>query len=129
MSSSILDLVADGYYARPQPGLPWPVGRMRVPAPRRRAPATDPRRFFGFPPSAVYAPVPYIPSAAAIRAARATGLSVLATLWLARFAGLFTYIAIVAWAIVRIPRWRNVLAIVALMPVCVFQAAMVSATE
>lgn len=86
-----------------------------------------PKTLIGFPSAAVYPPVPYIPSAAAIRVARGLGLSTLATLWLARFAGLVAYVLLVSFALVRIPRWRGVLAIVALTPVCVFQAAMVSA--
>ncbi len=83
--------------------------------------------FIGFPSAAVYPPVPYAPATVAIRIARTVGLSTLATLWLARFANLFSYVLLVAFAITRMPRYRTLLAVLALAPVCVFQAAMVSA--
>ena len=48
-----------------------------------------------------------------MRHARALGLSTLVTMWLARFSNLLAYVVIVAFALVRMPRWRGVLAIVA----------------
>ncbi|HEY1738344.1 MAG TPA: DUF2142 domain-containing protein, partial [Acidimicrobiia bacterium] len=123
---TMFDALLDGFYASTRhqchgPSAACAFGDLDEAAPH------GPNTLIGFPSAAVYPPVPYIPSAAAIRAARWLGLSTLATLWLARFAGLAAYVLLVSFALVRIPRWRGVLAVVALTPVCIFQAAMVSA--
>ena len=123
---TMFDALLDGYYTSARPNCHGPsagcaFGDLNAAAPH------GPNTLIGFPSAAVYPPVPYIPSAAAIRVSRWLGLSTLVTLWLARFAGLAAYVLLVGFALVRIPRWRGVLAVVALTPVCIFQAAMVSA--
>lgn len=77
--------------------------------------------------AAVYAPVPYLPAAVALRVARTLDLSLLASVLLMRLAGLIVYVVIVARAIQRIPNRKWLLAILALAPVCVVQASTVSA--
>ena len=93
---------------------------------RDRAPGGAPK-FEGFSQSAVYAPVPYFPAAAALRIGRAIGLSTLALVWAGRLATLFAYVALIARALHHAPRRRWLLAVLALVPVCAFQSAMLSA--
>jgi hypothetical protein len=122
----LTDILRDGYYHGISPSC---RGESAACAFKRIGDPTPsgPPEFLGFAPSAVYAPVPYIPAATGIRVGRWLGLSVLAMTLLARFLGLLAYVAIVAFALVRMPRWRVVLAVVALTPVCMFQAATISA--
>lgn len=91
-----------------------------------RAPRGE-RVFEGFPSSAVYSPVPYLPSAAAIAVGRALRLSTLALLLAARLASLVVFVALVSRAIRRLPARRRTLAAVAIAPVALFQAATVTA--
>ena len=93
----------------------------------RDAAPSGPNKFEGFASAAVYPPAPYLPAVLAIRAARSLGLSVLATVLLARVAMLMAYIGLVAFALRRIPYHHWLLAVLALAPVCIFQAAMISA--
>lgn len=86
-----------------------------------------PRSFVEFSSAAVYPPVPYLPSALALRAGRTFGLSTLALVLLARLADLAAFVAIVGLAIRRLPGRRWSLAALSLLPVVVFQAATVSA--
>jgi len=86
-----------------------------------------PREFVGFSGAAVYSPVPYLPSAVAIRAGRVFGASTLLLLFLARFASLGAFVALVLLAFRRFPGRAWTLAALAVLPVVVFQAASVSA--
>ncbi len=126
LRTAVLDVLRDTLTPRLDPACHGTTAacalhRLTDPAPRGRS------TFVGFPSSAIYAPLPYVPAAIMIRVGRAAGLSVLATLWLARFANLAAYILVIVLAIERMPRWRAVLAILALMPVCIVQASTVSA--
>ena len=75
----------------------------------------------------MYPPVPYIPSAIGIRIGRLFGASAFMLVLLARLAELAAFVAIVALAVRRLPTRGWVLAVVALMPVAIFQASTVSA--
>lgn len=86
-----------------------------------------PRTFADFSAAAVYPPVPYVPSAIGIRVGRVFGGSAFVLVLLARLADLAAFIAIIALAIRRLPTRPWVLAVVALTPVALFQAASVSA--
>jgi uncharacterized membrane protein len=90
------------------------------------APAGHPT-FVDFAAAAVYPPVPYVPSAIGIRVGRLFGGSAFVLVLLARLASLAAFIAIIALAIRRLPTRAWVLAILALTPVALFQAAAVSA--
>ncbi len=90
------------------------------------APA-GPRTFADFAAAAVYPPVPYVPAAVGIRVGRLFGASTFVLVLLARLADLAAFIAIVALAIRRLPSRAWVLAVLALTPVALFQAASVSA--
>ena len=83
--------------------------------------------FVDFAAAAVYPPVPYVPSAIGIRIGRLFGGSAFVLVLLARLASLAAFIAIVALAIRRLPTRAWVLAVLALTPVALFQAATVSA--
>ena len=83
--------------------------------------------FLGFSAAAVYPPLPYIPSAIGIRIGRLFGASAFVLVLLARLAQLGAFIGLVALALRRLPSRAWVLAVVALMPVALFQAATVSA--
>ena len=91
-----------------------------------RAPAGA-DEFAGFALSAVYAPTPYLPAAAALRIGRTMGLSTLALVWVARLATLLGYVALIARALHHAPRRRWLLACLALLPMSAFQSAMISA--
>jgi len=86
-----------------------------------------PPTFVDFSAAAVYPPVPYLPSALGIRIGRLFGLSAFMLVLLARLFELAAFVAIVGLAIRRLPSRAWVLAVVALMPVAVFQASTVSA--
>ncbi len=88
---------------------------------------SGPPTFVDFSAAAVYPPAPYIPSAIGIRIGRLFGASPFVLVLLARLASLAAFIALVALAIRRLPTRAWVLAIVALTPVALFQAAAVSA--
>jgi uncharacterized membrane protein len=83
--------------------------------------------FVDFAAAAVYPPVPYVPSAIGIRIGRLFGASPFLLVLLARLADLAAFIALAALAIRRLPTRAWILAILALTPVMVFQAATVSA--
>ena len=90
------------------------------------APADKPTMLVDFRSAAIYPPLPYAPAALAMRAGNAAGFSLLATLLLARFAQLCAYILLVMWSIRRAPRHRWLLCALAITPVALFQAAMIS---
>jgi len=83
--------------------------------------------FVDFSAAAVYPPVPYIPAAIGIRIGRGLGVSAFVLILLARLGELAAFIALVALAVRRLPSRAWILAVVALMPVALFQAATVSA--
>lgn len=74
-----------------------------------------------------YSPVPYLPSAAGILVGRILGLSPLYLLYIGRICALLAYMALVAMAIRWMPAQKWLLALFALMPMCMAQAAAVTA--
>jgi uncharacterized membrane protein len=90
-------------------------------------PATGPKTFVDFASGAVYAPVVYAPAAIPMAIGRAFGASTLALLYLGRLGGLVATIGLLSLAVRRMPTRAWMLATVALLPVTVFQAAMLSA--
>ena len=90
-------------------------------------PAGGKKEFIDFPSAAVYAPVSYAPAAVFIGIGRALGLSTLALVYLGRIGCLLATIALLTLAVRRMPTRAWMLAAVALLPVTVFQAAMISA--
>ncbi len=88
---------------------------------------TGAHAFVRFPATASYSPVLYPAVAVGIRIGRWLHLSTLATLWLARIAGLCLYVAIAARAIYHLQARGWLMATVAVSPLCVLQAATISA--
>jgi uncharacterized membrane protein len=84
-------------------------------------------KFVEFPATASYSPIPYLGSAIGIRISRWFDLSTLVTLWFARIGSLSLYIAIVARAMYHLRQRAWLIATLAITPVCLFQAATVSA--
>jgi uncharacterized membrane protein len=91
------------------------------------APATGRKTFVDFAPSAVYPPVPYTPAALLMAIGRAFGASTLVLMYLGRIGSLLGTIGLLTLAIRRIPTRKWMLATVALLPVTVLQASMLSA--
>ena len=113
------DLLIDGQLSRTNARKVW--SHVWDPAPTGRPVFVD------FAAAAVYPPVPYVPSAIGIRIGRLLGVSPFFLVLLARLADLAAFVALLALAIRRLPSRTWVLAILALTPVVVFQAATVSA--
>jgi uncharacterized membrane protein len=90
-------------------------------------PPGGPRVFLDFPSGAVYSPVPYAPAALLMAIGRAFGASTLVLVYLGRLGCLLATIGLLFLAVRRMPTGRWMLAVVALLPVTVFQAAMLSA--
>ena len=88
---------------------------------------SGPATFVDFAAAAVYPPAPYVPSAIGIRIGRLFGASAFVLVLLARLADLAAFVALAALAIRRLPSRAWILAVLALMPVALFQAAAVSA--
>jgi uncharacterized membrane protein len=88
---------------------------------------SGPKRFLDFSPSAVYSPVPYIPEALLMAVGHQFGASVLVLLYLGRIGSLLGTIGLLALAVARMPSRKWILATVALLPVTVLQASMLSA--
>ncbi len=88
---------------------------------------SGPPTFVDFSAAAVYPPVPYAPSAVGIRVGRVFGASPFVLVLLARLAELAAFIGLIALAIRRLPSRRWVIALLALSPVALFQAATISA--
>jgi uncharacterized membrane protein len=86
-----------------------------------------PKTFVDFAPSAVYSPVPYAPSALLMGMGRAFGASTLMLMYLGRIGSLLGTIGLLSLAVRRIPTRKWMLATVALLPVTVLQASMLSA--
>ena len=89
----------------------------------------DPQRreFTDFSNTALYSPVPYLPQAAVIWAARPWQPAPLTLLYLARVANLIVYLFLAATAVRLVPIHKWTMALVALMPMAVYLAAAVSA--
>ncbi len=85
------------------------------------------RKFFPFPVTARYSPVPYLPAAIAIWIGRRAGLSALEELYAGRAGTLAAYLLLVAAAVLLMPVQKWTLALVALMPMSIFLAAAVTA--
>ena len=90
-------------------------------------PAGGRREFFDFPSGAVYSAVPYAPAALFIAIGRLLGVSTLVLLYLGRIGNLLAVVGLLTLAVRRMPTHAWMLAAVALLPVTVFQAAMISA--
>jgi uncharacterized membrane protein len=91
--------------------------------------ALDPQRtgFNVFSNTALYTPVPYLPQAAAILAARRWEPAPLTMFYLARIANLIVYLLLAAAAVRITPIHKWTLALVALAPMSVYLAASLSA--
>jgi uncharacterized membrane protein len=94
-----------------------------------RAPATDTniKTEAIFNSTAIYPPVPYVPQAAGILVGRILHLQTVYLLYLGRIFNLLAWVGIVAVAIWLMPYGRWALAVVALLPTSVFEAASLSA--
>jgi uncharacterized membrane protein len=90
-------------------------------------PARGPNVFVDFAPGAVYSPVVYAPAAVPIAIGRAFGASTLLLLYLGRIGSLLATVGLLCLAVRRMPTRAWMLGAVALLPVTVFQAAMLSA--
>src|SRR5438270_3259018 len=77
---------------------------------------SEDRVFRSFSSTANYSPVPYLPSAAAIALARECHFSVLAGLYLARFANVLAATALLGMAWQRLPCARESFALTAMLP-------------
>jgi uncharacterized membrane protein len=90
-------------------------------------PPGGPKVFLDFPSSGVYSPVPYAPAAFFMTIGRTLGVSTLVLVYLGRLGCLLATLGLLCLAVRRMPTGRWMLAMVALLPVTVFQAAMLSA--
>jgi uncharacterized membrane protein len=77
---------------------------------------SEDRMFRSFASTAAYSPVPYLPAAAAIALARECHLSVLAGIYLARFANVLAAAALLSLAWRRLPLARESFALTAMLP-------------
>ena len=85
------------------------------------------RVFLNFPITALYSPVAYIPQTAGILFGRLLGLSPLLLMYLGRFFNFAVWILLIRIAILKTPVYKSVFALLALMPMTLFQAASLSA--
>lgn len=85
------------------------------------------RIFVGFPNTALYTFVPYVPQAVAFGAGRILDAPPLASFYGARLANLLVSTLLIAFAIRQAPALRWLLATVALTPMAVFERASISA--
>jgi uncharacterized membrane protein len=90
-------------------------------------PPGGPKVFVDFASGAVYSPVVYAPAAVPMAIGRAFGASTLLLLYLGRIGSLLAAVGLLARAVRRMPTRAWMLATVAMLPVTVFQAAMLSA--
>jgi hypothetical protein len=84
-------------------------------------------KFLDFASAAVYSPVPYAPAALLMAIGRALGASTLLLLYLGRLGCLLATVALLALATKRMPTRAWTFATVAMLPVLLVQAAMLSA--
>ena len=85
------------------------------------------RKFYGFPVTARYSPVPYLPAAAAIWVGQRVGLRALEELYIGRAGTLIGYLLLVVTAVWLMPVQKWTLTLVALMPMSIFLAAAITA--
>lgn len=92
-------------------------------------PIDSPLVYAGFPNSSAYSPVPYLPSVVGLRVAELVGGSLGLAVLSMRLANLLVYTAIVWLAVwsLRATRFRWLVFCVALLPMSVYDAAMVTA--
>jgi uncharacterized membrane protein len=83
--------------------------------------------FYGFPNSALYSPINYLPQALAIAVGRLFNLPPLYLMYLARLAALLAWLALIYLAIRIIPTGKWALLAVSLIPMMMFLAPSVSA--
>lgn len=83
--------------------------------------------FTSYPNTALYSPIPYLPSALGILISKILGLSVLKTFYVARIFNLISYLLLIYYAIKITPVMKFPLYLLALMPTSLFLAAVVSA--
>jgi uncharacterized membrane protein len=76
--------------------------------------------------SYAYSPFGYLHFALGVKAAQVLDLSLMHTMYLLRFIGLFLYVAIVYAAIRVLARYGWLIAIIALLPAALFQATVIS---
>jgi uncharacterized membrane protein len=89
--------------------------------------ARGPQTFVDFRSSAVYSPVPYAPASLLMAIGRALGASTMLLIYLGRLGSLLGTVALLALAARRVPTRATLLAAIALLPVTIVQAAMLSA--
>lgn len=89
--------------------------------------APQQRRFVAFENTTIIAPLPYLPQAAGIAIGRWLDLPPLALMYLGRLTNLLTWALLVYVAILTLPFYRRTLALLALLPMSLFQAASLSA--
>ncbi|HEX4492504.1 MAG TPA: DUF2142 domain-containing protein [Acidimicrobiia bacterium] len=83
--------------------------------------------FVNFPTSAVYSPVPYAPASVLMAIGRALGASTMLLIYLGRLGSLLGTVGLLTLAARRMPTRATSLMVVALLPVTIVQAAMLSA--
>ncbi|WP_245717823.1 DUF2142 domain-containing protein [Nocardia miyunensis] len=93
------------------------------------APVSSATKEMWFTNTAAYSPVPYLPAAAGLRIAEATGLNVGQTVMLTRLAGLLAYLVLVGFGLRALRGYRvQWLAFtVSVLPIALFQAGTVTA--
>jgi hypothetical protein len=74
-----------------------------------------------------YAPVVYIPYVTAAAVARVAGLDFVAMLWAMRLAGFVVATAAAAYAILIVPRLKWAFVVIAMLPIALYERAIVSA--
>jgi hypothetical protein len=85
------------------------------------------KSFAGFPSTARFSPLPYLPAAAAMWAGRKLGFSALEELYVGRAGTLAGYLLLVVAAVWLTPIHKWLFSLVALMPMSIFLAASLSA--
>jgi len=85
------------------------------------------REFFHFPNTTSYSALVYLPQAFGIFLGNTLGASTLTLVYLGRLGNLLAWIALIYWAIRRASFFRFVILVLSLMPVCLQQAASLSA--
>ena len=85
------------------------------------------RKFYGFPVTARYSPVPYLPAAAAIWVGQRAGRTALEELYIGRAGTLIAYLLLAVAAVWLTPVQKWTLTLVALMPMSIFLAAAITA--
>lgn len=105
----------------------WTVPPRRIARALRVPLDAERRAFTDYRTAALYTPVPYLPQAAGIAAARWLGAPALGLLYAARTANLLVSTALIAVGLRRLPSYRWLIAMIALTPMALFQRASASA--